>query len=226
MRRSIAFSIVTVLLLFASASLPVAAEEALAGPITAHVERVIDGDTIAVRARVWIGQEINVLVRIDRIDAPELEKGCPASRAIALDARALVADAVEGRDVTLHHIRGDKYFGRVIADIEIPGTADQPVAGTGDLATMLLASGLARPYSGKSAAAGAAKPWFATFPRSRRPRMRHRPLLRTRRRANFDTSDRPESPAGGARPLILREFSGSSYFVDAPRASQTLPPRT
>ena len=128
------------LLLIANGAAPSPAGDMLAGPIPAHVERVIDGDTIAVRAKVWIGEEINVLVRIDRIDAPEMEKGCPASRAIAEDAKALVAETIEGRDVTLHHIRGDKYFGRVIADIEVPGA--------GDLAATLLASGLARPYAG------------------------------------------------------------------------------
>ena len=128
------------LLLLSCRAAPVSAGETLAGPVLAHVERVIDGDTIGVRVKVWIGQEIDVLVRIDRIDAPEMEKGCPASRAIAEDAKALVAETIEGRDVTLHHIRGDKYFGRVIADIEVPGA--------GDLAATLLASGLARPYAG------------------------------------------------------------------------------
>ena len=32
------------------------AAEALAGPVAARVERVVDGDTIEVRAKIWLGQ--------------------------------------------------------------------------------------------------------------------------------------------------------------------------
>ena len=35
------------------------AAERLAGPIPARVLAVIDGDTIEVQARIWLGQEIN-----------------------------------------------------------------------------------------------------------------------------------------------------------------------
>ncbi len=58
-------------LLPVAGSMPCLAGQTLAGPYTAIVERVIDGDTLAVRVPVWIGQELTVLVRVRGIDAPE-----------------------------------------------------------------------------------------------------------------------------------------------------------
>ena len=50
------------------------AEDVLPGPIPATIERVVDGDTIDVRARIWLGQEIVVRVRLAGLDAPELSR--------------------------------------------------------------------------------------------------------------------------------------------------------
>src|SRR5882762_7624479 len=63
------------------------ASEALAGPVTATVDRVVDGDTIDVTARIWLGQTLAVRVRIDGVDAPEMRARCPEERAMALAAR-------------------------------------------------------------------------------------------------------------------------------------------
>jgi len=63
------------------------AAEALAGPITATVERVIDGDTIDVRARIWLGQTVAVRVRIDKVNTPELETRCVEEDSVAVAAR-------------------------------------------------------------------------------------------------------------------------------------------
>ena len=123
------------------AALPASAGERLSGPIPATVEKVIDGDTIAVRVRVWIGQEVLVLVRVAGVDVPELAKGCAASRALAIEAKSKVEGIIEGHQITLFNIQSDKYFGRVVADVRIDGS--------GDLASLLLADGLARPYGGK-----------------------------------------------------------------------------
>jgi micrococcal nuclease len=38
-------------------------DNAVAGPVTARVLAVIDGDTLAVSARIWIGQTIETRVR-------------------------------------------------------------------------------------------------------------------------------------------------------------------
>src|SRR5690606_10793304 len=55
----------------------------LAGPVPAEVLRVVDGDTIEVRAHVWLGHEVTTLVRIAGIDTPELRGKCAAERTAA-----------------------------------------------------------------------------------------------------------------------------------------------
>ena len=107
--------------------------------IPARVVRVVDGDTIEVRASIWPGHEVQVLVRLHGIDAPELPGRCPAERFKAEAARDLVRRLTRGRAVALHGVRHGKYAGRVVARV---------VAGKGDLATALLAAGLARRYAG------------------------------------------------------------------------------
>ena len=123
----------------------VMAGEFLEGPVVATVERVVDGDTLAVRAKIWLGQEIVVLVRLRGIDAPELRGACPDEIAQAKNAAAALASHVGAGPVTLHRIQGDKYFGRVVADVAGP---------QGDLSGILLQAGLARSYGG-----GTRAPW-------------------------------------------------------------------
>lgn len=127
--------------------------ERLAGPIGAQVLRVLDGDTIEVSARIWLGQNVETRVRLAGIDAPELRGACSYERELAARARAhLVArlGSVETRAarVTLYDISLGKYAGRVLARV-------QTAAGE-DLSQSLLAAGLARPYRG-----GGRDPWCA-----------------------------------------------------------------
>lgn len=130
------------------AAAPAAAGQVLPGPIPGNVERVVDGDTLAVRVQVWIGQDLRVLVRLRGVDAPERRGTCAAEREMAERATAALAALVAGNAVLLSAVEGDKYFGRVIASVATP-------AGD-DLSTRLLKSGLARPYSG-----GARRSWCA-----------------------------------------------------------------
>lgn len=114
----------------------------MAGPVAAEVVRVIDGDTVEVRARAWIDTEVTTRVRVGGIDTPE--KGprakCQVEAAMAERASAATRAALpKGAAVLLRDIRPDKYGGRVVAAIEGP---------EGDLAAALLAAGLARPYDG------------------------------------------------------------------------------
>jgi endonuclease YncB( thermonuclease family) len=67
------------------------AAEVLAGPVSARVLEVIDGDTVVVQAQVWIGQAIEFRVRLAGIDAPELRGKCDAERALAAQARDFLA---------------------------------------------------------------------------------------------------------------------------------------
>lgn len=56
------------------------AAEVVAGPVRADVVRVIDGDTLAVTAHIWVGQSLATSVRIRGIDTPELRGGAPGKR--------------------------------------------------------------------------------------------------------------------------------------------------
>ena len=116
------------------------AAEALAGPVAAIVDRVVDGDTIEVKAAIWLGQTLIVRVRIDGVDAPELEARCPEERKLALAARDFLVRRLDGAPVKLTRVVYDKYGGRVRA-----GVADA----TGDIGEALLTAGLARPYHGE-----------------------------------------------------------------------------
>jgi len=113
-----------------------ACAEALEGPVAARVERVIDGDTVEVRARIWIDQELTVAVRIAGVDAPELFRPtCAAEKAKALEAKAFATEFFEGGEARLRDVRHDKYGGRVVARLENS-------AGD-DLGEALVAAGLA-----------------------------------------------------------------------------------
>lgn len=118
----------------------------LKGPVPAIVERVIDGDTITVRARIWLNQELRVNVRIARIDTPELAARCTRERELAGQARDFVhnilyADEKTEPSVWLSDIDQDKYGGRVLA--RVTGSAG------GDVAQALIQAGLANIYDGK-----------------------------------------------------------------------------
>jgi endonuclease YncB( thermonuclease family) len=124
------------------------AEEALAGPVSAFVERVVDGDTVDVRARIWLGQSLSIRVRIDGVDTPEMRSDCADERRLALAARDFLARRLLNREITLLRVVYDKFGGRVRADIS---------DANGDIAKALLDAGLARPYHGERR-----EPWCAT----------------------------------------------------------------
>ena len=116
------------------------------GPVSARVLRVIDGDTITVRARIWVGQSVETRVRIAGVDTPELRGDCALEIELATAARDLVADALGDQPAILRDVRHDKFGGRVLARVE---------SNTGeDIATLLIAAGLGRPYDG-----GKRTPW-------------------------------------------------------------------
>ena len=132
---------------FASAPQRVA-EEALAGPVSAIVERIVDGDTIEVRAHIWLGQSLNIRVRIDGVDTPELRSDCADERRLAAAARDYLAHRLLNKEITLIRVVYDKFGGRVRAEIS---DADR------DIARALIVAGLARPYHGERR-----EPWCET----------------------------------------------------------------
>jgi micrococcal nuclease len=117
------------------------ARDEISGPVSAEILRVIDGDTLLVEARPWPQQRMEVYVRIRGIDAPELKSRCELVRMAGRDARqALESLTAESHRIQLVRIAGDKYFGRIVADVIL---SDGRSA-----ADDLLLAGLVRSYDG------------------------------------------------------------------------------
>jgi endonuclease YncB( thermonuclease family) len=113
------------------------------GPVAAEVVKVIDGDTVLVEAMPWPDHKVSTYVRLRGIDAPELRSKCLAFRKAAQQAKSELASLVEGeRMVQLTAISGDKYFGRVVADLEL-SDGTRP-------AELLLKAGLVEAYKGRT----------------------------------------------------------------------------
>ncbi|MFN3076542.1 MAG: thermonuclease family protein [Alphaproteobacteria bacterium] len=115
---------------------PAFAEE-LAGPYSADVVRVIDGDTFQACVHIWLGQELVTNVRLRDIDAPELRGACEAEREAALAAHDHLAALLGSGPVQVSAIGRDKYGGRVDAAVRLPSGED--------VAAIMLSAGHARP---------------------------------------------------------------------------------
>ena len=118
----------------------------VAGPVLAHLVRVVDGDTVEVLARIWPDHYVETLVRLAGIDTPELRGRCPEETALALRAKARLAALLAGHRLQLVDVHYGKYAGRVVARVL---TEDGQ-----DVAKILLAENLARSYDG-----GRRAPW-------------------------------------------------------------------
>ncbi len=112
----------------------------LPGPIPATLLDVVDGDTLRVRALIWIDLELETLVRLRGIDAPELRGKCEAEKLAARDSRAGLEVLAGAGPLALRQVEYEKYAGRVVADVSS--------AEGHDLAALMLSAGLARPYDG------------------------------------------------------------------------------
>ncbi|MGO4437235.1 thermonuclease family protein [Rhizobium sp. RAF56] len=113
----------------------------IAGPVSARIVRVIDGDTLLVDANPWPQQTIEVYVRLRGIDAPELHAHCETTRHAAEQAQAALQEMTATTEaIELSHISGDKYFGRILADVTL-GDGRNP-------ARYMLAAGYATAYDG------------------------------------------------------------------------------
>ncbi len=129
-----------------AAAMTVAAEAraesrgAIAGPVRAHLVRVVDGDTVEVLARIWPDHYVHTRVRLAGIDAPELRGRCAEEIALAERAKARLAGLLAGNRLLLADVHYGKYAGRVVARVL---TEDGR-----DVAGILLAEKLARPYDG------------------------------------------------------------------------------
>lgn len=126
-------------LLLALLAVTTTAADRVSGPVAAEVVRVIDGDTIAVRAHVWPGQVVEMPVRLAGVDAPERNGACADERARAAEATVLLERLLASGHATLTDIAFDKYGGRAVARV---------ATDLGDVGQALMRAGLARRYSG------------------------------------------------------------------------------
>ena len=143
--KKISYLIVIVVGMIAVAFAPVPATlggppDTIPGPVPARVLNVIDGDTLVIRARIWLGQEVETRVRLEGVDTPELRAKCARERDLALKAREFVLSEVDGQEVILRQIRFGKYAGRVLARVS--------TSRAGDLTPALIKAGLGRVYAG------------------------------------------------------------------------------
>ena len=129
-------------LLLAASTTGRAREDAISGPITAEVVKVRDGDTVEVTAHIWPQQTVAVAVRLRGIDAPEMSGKCDAEKQAAGAAKARLSALLAGGAVTISNVSGDKYFGRVLAEMSAAGHAD--------VGAVLLRERLVAPYQGKA----------------------------------------------------------------------------
>ena len=116
------------------------------GPYQLNEVSATDGDTVVAEIDIWFGLRVTSLIRISGIDTPELKGN--GSRVIPPCEKVLAKNAMDftikwigaSKKIIASHIRKDKYFGRIEAQI-----ADEK---GGLLAGALLAAGHARPYAG------------------------------------------------------------------------------
>lgn len=120
------------------------AQRVIPGPLEAEVLRVIDGDTIEVRAFIWPGHSVETRVRLADVDAPEIRRvRCEAEREAGFAAKAFVEALLAGENVRvgLLAIRPDSFGGRVVAQMAL--------ADGRDLGALLISEGHATPFSAR-----------------------------------------------------------------------------
>jgi endonuclease YncB( thermonuclease family) len=112
-------------------ALAVALLLALAFPAHAESIRVIDGDTF-----MWGSER----VRIENIDAPEIEGKCDYERRLAQDAKRELGRLLFSGQVELRRIPRKDRYGRTLAKVSVNGQ---------DVGQAMIAKQVARPWRGK-----------------------------------------------------------------------------
>lgn len=122
----------------------VCASPALAEPWTVKLrpEIAYDGDTLYIVVPELPTPLRHLSVRVLGVDTPEIHGKCDTERSKAADARAYVRGLFAGVEtITIDLVGWDKYGGRVDAHVTTPDGRD--------LAEVLVAAGLGRPYHGE-----------------------------------------------------------------------------
>ncbi|MFD2206652.1 thermonuclease family protein [Kiloniella antarctica] len=107
--------------------------------VPADVISVYDGDTFKANAHPWPGMTMNVSIRVNGVDTPEIRGKCQAEKDTAIAARDYVREVL-GESVILKNVKRGKYAGRVVADVYLEDGRN--------LTELLIAAGLGRAYDG------------------------------------------------------------------------------
>ena len=111
------------------------------GSYEAALVDVVDGDTVRLRVRIWLDQDITTDVRVRGIDAAELHASCESEKEKALEARMYLEKLLRTAPILyVRNVTHDKYGGRVLADILI--------ADNQSVAQIMLDRGYVRHYDG------------------------------------------------------------------------------
>ena len=139
MAKSVFLALFVAFIFFAVTSY---AEPPLPGPYPATVISVVDGDTVNVKVKIWLGLYQEVAVRIEGVDTPETRSAkCSHERELGFKAKGFVEKLLPaGSTISLSHVGDDKYHGRVVATLRTTNGED--------LGQRLLKEGLAAPYDG------------------------------------------------------------------------------
>jgi endonuclease YncB( thermonuclease family) len=108
-----------------------------------RVVRVYDGDTVTIAFDTFGLGFYQHQVRLLGIDSPEIRGKSPEEKKAAIAAREYMKSLVLGKTVLFRVSSSDKY-GRLLANIWV---------GDRDVSALMLESGHARPYDGKTRAA-------------------------------------------------------------------------
>ena len=106
--------------------------------ISASVLRIIDGDTIEVKAHPWPGFNPVIKIRLLGIDTPEIRGKCQQEKNLAIQAKKYLT-SITPPSVMLHDVQYGKYAGRLLAEVH---------AADINLSEELMKNGFARGYDG------------------------------------------------------------------------------
>lgn len=126
---------------------PAQAAQKLKGPFDFEVLKIIDGDTFRARVTIWLGQTVDVKIRLKGVDTPEMRGKCAAETKLAGAAKKFTAQWLRQDGLTLSNIHNGTYAGRVLATVQ----KKPPSAPAETLSGALLAAKLAKPYKGRRA---------------------------------------------------------------------------
>jgi endonuclease YncB( thermonuclease family) len=88
------------------------------GPYESELVEVLDGDTIRVKATIWVKTYKIATVRLLGVDTPEKRGKCDAEKDLAQKAKEFVETTLSGAEkIKISNVRPDKYGDRVLANV-------------------------------------------------------------------------------------------------------------